>query len=382
MLGKRKRGQGPSQQELQCPTPSLTQGNLHTLDAELAADIASVTKNYPSPFHVMAYQSPSTQKKTASEKTKTTSLTRAEQILDLYRFFLDRKKPLPSVLRTLVQQLKLPRQYDITPNSKNVNIAKELHKELSEDMELHILVDKLVYRPKWYGEADVEGEPLIYQGRNDQWSDRIPRPPDALPSTALTAAMEQLGLPKKPKPDMSFGYGNDAFPADLGARMKSLPADLLVFVKEPWFPYMVVQWKSRSGTVREAEQQVRRDASAAIDTIYRFFKHAYPDQEPSPANICVFSLIVYARHCEYRLHWRRVDENGTISYEGDTVSRAFFDEVHEIFTTRGVILKTLDWARGSRLTAIQAALGSLISGPGVQEARYTQLSITHTLISL
>ncbi|KAL8937486.1 MAG: hypothetical protein Q9216_004395 [Gyalolechia sp. 2 TL-2023] len=370
MLGKRKRGQGPQQtQSNQTRASLLTQENLKAFDV-LAGDAASIIKNYPSPFEAMSYQSPSSPKKSTSTTTKSTGLTKAERILDLYRFFLDRKKPLPTPLRNFIQQLKVPRQCDITPNSKNVKFAKEVNKGLSENMELHILVDKLVYRPKWFGQDDVDGEPLIYQGLNDQWADRIPRPPDAVSSTALAAAMDQLGLPKRPKPDISYGYGDDAFPDDLRACIDALPADLLVYQKKPWFPYMVVQWKSVSGTVREVEQQVRRDTSAAGDTIYRFFKHAQPHQEPSPADTCVFSLIVYARHCEYRIHWRRVDdEDGTISYEGDIIARAFLDEEDEIFKTRGVMLKTLSWARGSRLTAIQAALRALGSGPAVQEAR-------------
>ncbi|KAL8730554.1 MAG: hypothetical protein Q9166_004008 [cf. Caloplaca sp. 2 TL-2023] len=378
MLGKRKRGQRPSRQIECLLTPPLTQGNLTAFDAEVAGDIASITKNYPSPFEVMPYQSPSPQKKTASAGTKSTSLTNAERILDLYRFFLNRKKPLPTALKDLVQQLNIPRQCDVTPNSKNVKIAKDLNKGLSEEIELHILVDKLIYRPKWFGEDDLDGEPLIHQGRNDLWADRIPRPPEAMPSTALAAAMDQLGLPKRPKPDISFGYGDDAFPGDLRAHIDSLPADLLVYPKKPWFPYMVVQWKSVSGTVREAEQQVRRDTSAAINTIYRLFKHAHPDQEPSPANTCIFSLIVYARYCEYRLHWRRVDNDRTISYEGDIITRAFLDEEDEIFKTRGVMLKTLDWARGSRLTAIQAAVRALGSGPAVQEASPPQTDAART----
>ncbi|KAI4136473.1 MAG: hypothetical protein LQ341_005599 [Variospora aurantia] len=313
----------------------------------------------------MAYQTPSPAKKTT---TTGTNLTKAERILDLYRLFVDRNKPLPSALRTLVQSVTIPRQGDVTPKSRKIQLAKELNK-LSEDMELYILANKFVYRAKWYGENDMKGESLIWQGRNDQWSDRIPRPPDALPASALAAALEQLGLPKKLKPDMSFGYGNDAFPGSLYAAMDALPADLLVFPKAPWFPYMVVQWKSGLGTVREAEQQVRRDAAAAIDTIYRFFQHAHPDQEPSHANTCMFSLIVYMRHCEYRLHWRRVDDDdATVSYEGDVISQAFFNDVDMVFKTRGVILKTLDWVRGTRLTAIRVALQALRSRPAVQQA--------------
>lgn len=113
--------------------------------------------------------------------------------------------------------------------------------------------------------------------------------------------------------------------------------------------------------------------------ICRYSQH--PDQKPSPANTYIFSLIIYASYCEYRFHWRRVDGDGTISYQGDIITTAFLDEEDEIFKTRGSMLKTLDWARRSRLTAVQAALHALESGPAVQETRYAQLSMI-TLISL
>ncbi len=368
MLGKRKRDQGPPDEQSESShTPSLTDGNLERLDAEFAADVASITKNYPSPFDVMAYPSPSMQKKPTASST---NLTKAEHILNLFRFHVNRNKPLPTALQDLVQKLKRPRQCDITPNSKSVKFMKDTHRDLSEDMEFHFLIDKLVYRAQCFGDDDSGGEPLIWQGRNDQWSDRIPRPPEAVAASALAAAMEELGLPKKPKPDMSYGYREDAFPGDLGALIKSLPADLLVYAKQPWFPYMVVQWKSEAGTVREAEQQVRRDAACAIDTIYRFFQRAHPNQEPSPEHVCMFSLVVYVRYCEYRIHWRRVDDDGTISYEGDIISQAFFNDLDGIFKTRGVIYETLDWARDERLSAIKSALQALKPKPAMQQARY------------
>ncbi|KAL8939880.1 MAG: hypothetical protein Q9211_002547 [Gyalolechia sp. 1 TL-2023] len=358
MLGKRKRGQRPSEEGAESLyTPSLTHSNLEAFDADFAAEIASITKNCPSPFDVMPYKTPSSQQKTATNKTKYTNL---------YRFFLNRKKPMPPDWKTCSKI-----SWFLVNNIKN---AKERTQGLSEDTDIIVLVSKLIYRPKWYGdgEDDPEGKALIWQGRNDLWADLIRRPPDALPNTDLAAAMDQLGLPTRPKPDFSFGYGDDAFPGGLKARIDSLPADLLVFPKKPWFPYKVIQWKSASGTVREAEQQIRRDTSTAIDTIYRFFKRAHPTQEPLPANVCVFSLIVYARNCEYRLHWRRVDSDGIVTYEGDIISRAYLDDEVEIFKLRGAMLKTLAWACGPRLTAIKATLEALRSGPAVQQARYGQ----------
>ncbi|KAI4181274.1 MAG: hypothetical protein L6R41_006720 [Letrouitia leprolyta] len=315
MHGKRKRSQGTLESELVCPSTSpLTHKNLEILNIELAAELASSTNNHPPPFDIMAHQSHSAHSKTPTTnstpttKTQGTSLTNAEHILNLYRFFVDRNKQLPAKLEELVCRLKSSRQCDITPNSKAVHIAKQLNQGLSEGMELHVLMDKLLYRAKWFGDGDLEGEPLITQGRDDQWSDRLPRP-DTSKDHDLAAAMEKLGLPKKPKPDMTFGYNDEAFPDGLKAH-----------------------------------------------------------SEPSAVDTCIFSLVIYARHCEYRVHWRRVDDDdGTISYEGDIISQAFFNDVEQIFKTRGVFLKTLEWARGSRLKTIQDALRALGSRKAVHQ---------------
>ncbi|KAL8656144.1 MAG: hypothetical protein Q9226_002768 [Calogaya cf. arnoldii] len=123
MLGKRKRDQGPPEEETESLyTPSLTHGNLKAFDADFAAEIASITKNYPSPFNVMPYKTPSSSQKTAIDKT---SLTNLDRILDLDRFFLERKKPIPPGLEDLLQDVMLPRGCDITPNSKNVKNARD-----------------------------------------------------------------------------------------------------------------------------------------------------------------------------------------------------------------------------------------------------------------
>lgn len=101
--------------------------------------------------------------------------------------------------------------------------------------------------------------------------------------------------------------------------------------------------------------------------MYQFFKHKSPagSPEPSPADTSVFSLQVYDKYCDYRVHWRRVDDSGLVSYEGDILCSAFFSDERAVFNVRSVILKVLDWARGTRLQAIRKKLQDLGSVPSV-----------------
>lgn len=111
---------------------------------------------------------------------------------------------------------------------------------MTEDMNLHTLADSILYRG-WLYEGDVEGEKSICRGRSDQWYDRVPRPVETSEESnvALHAAMKAQGLPPKPKPDLSYGYRDDAFDRDLTNKRKALPEQQRLFSAKPWFTYLV-----------------------------------------------------------------------------------------------------------------------------------------------
>ncbi|KAL8951837.1 MAG: hypothetical protein Q9222_002210 [Ikaeria aurantiellina] len=227
-----------------------------------------------------------------------------------------------------------------------------------EDMAVHTLADKLAYREELFP-GDDDGEPLIRRGRSNQWFGRVPRPTADASSeldSALEAAMAAHGSPSKPKPDFSFGYANDAFEKIHLSLIKALPEELQLYSDAPWFPYQIEEWKSKDRPFIEAQQQAQRDAAAACNVLYRFFKFAYPTQEPSASLTWVFSICVGMHGFDYRVHWRRVADDGEMSREGDRVAVARWYMEREVFDTRRAIMETLHWVRGTRLRAIPAAL--------------------------
>ncbi|KAL8935873.1 MAG: hypothetical protein Q9211_004469 [Gyalolechia sp. 1 TL-2023] len=301
------------------------------------------------------------QSKTSQSASKAwSSVSKAEEILDTYRIYLDRCEPMPADLQQLVDTILLPRDEDITPNSKFVQGCRAVIRTMDEDTALHTLADRITYKARMFN-GDLDGEPLIWRARSNQWTDKVPKPVAEEGSYALQNAMEAHGCPPKPKPDMSFGYNDDAFDYPLLLARKALPTECVVYAKKPWFPYMVKEWKSSLESPAKAQQQARRDAAAAVDTTYRFFKHVYPDQEPSAALTCVFSLCVNQQGFEYRVHWRHVEGNGRVSWEGDPVACAYYSDAQQVFRARSAILNTLDWVRGARLTAIRGALKVMVT---------------------
>lgn len=357
MVGKRKREDPADTEPLEKAGLQLTRSTLE-LFINRSKKAFQPLKPFPPPFQFVMNQAPQTpdaSKKSQSASKAWSSVSKAEEILDTYRIYLDRTKTMPADLQALVDTILVPRDEDITPKSKFIQGCKEVVRSMNEDNALHTLADKVTYTAKMF-DGDMDGEPLIWKGRSDPWRDAVPKPVSEEGSYALENAMEAHGCPPKPKPDMSFGYNDNAFDYPLLLARKSLPKECVVYTSKPWFPYMVKEWKSSLESPAKAQQQARRDAAAAVDTIYRFFKHVYPDQEPSAALTCTFSICVNQQAFEYRVHWRHVEADGRVSWEGDPVAFAFYYDEKQVFKARSAILKTLDWVRGPRLTAIRNAL--------------------------
>ncbi|KAL8687207.1 MAG: hypothetical protein Q9218_006555 [Villophora microphyllina] len=378
LLGKRKRiNPSPERQEdntrSQTPSLQLTRPNLLALSAQTQQGSVRSTQTYPHPFEDMVYPTPSVEKASSTSKSKepkpksATSGLAAEAILDLYNIHLGRNLPMPEEIGNLVRDLKVPRGGATTPNSKWVQAFKARPHKLLESTEIYALVKHLIYDPQWFP-GDTEGEAMVAMELDQQWTAEVPKPPGYTDDTDLQNAMAKYGLPPKAKPDVSQGYDGTAFPGPLLTRVRALPQELLVCSDEPWLPWQTTQWKTAKGSQAKGEQQTRRDTSTSTQCMYRFFKHkcSAGDPEPSPAQTCVFSLQVYDEYCRYRVHWRRVDEEtGLVSYEGDVIATALFDDERSIFDTRSVILNVLNWARTTRLHAIQQKLHILGSTPSV-----------------
>lgn len=368
MLGKRKRSVlSPNNQEsdpeLQ-PSPFvLTRANLRALSEQTQRSSSTLTQNYPYPFERMLLPTPSAEQASTPKKSKTKTATTglaADAILGIYNIHLGRNLPMPKDLDNLVRKLQTPREAPITPNSQWVKGFKANPEKLLEPTEIYAMMKYLVYNPKFHP-GDLDGEPMVAMELDQQWTAEVPKPPGYTDDQDLQAAMAKYGLPSRAQPDAVHGYSADALPEPLLTRVKALPEALLVRSKRPWMPWQTTQWKTPQGNQFKAEQQTRRDTSTSNECMYQFFRYnssAY-DPEPSPACTCVFSLQVYDEYCRFRIHWRRVDENGKVSYEGDVLRSAFFDDELQIFNLRSCVLEVLKWARGTRLDAIKRKLLAL-----------------------
>ncbi|KAI4269487.1 MAG: hypothetical protein LQ337_007253 [Flavoplaca oasis] len=260
--GKRKRRPSspePQEDDTQSESPQLplTRPNLLALSESTHQESKRSTRTHPHPYEAMVYPTPSAEKasttgKSKEAKTKTaTSGLDAEAILDIYNIHLRRQLEFSNELAELVRHLQSPRHRPTTPNSKWVHAFKANPHKLREPTQIHAMVKHLVFHPHWYP-GDPDGESLVAMEIDQQWTAEVPKPPGYTHDIDLQNAMAKFGLPPSAKPDITYGYNDNAFPGPLLNRVKALPQEMLVYSAAPWMPWQTIQWKTSQGSQAKA----------------------------------------------------------------------------------------------------------------------------------
>lgn len=323
------------------PAPSetlLTEDNLATHNAAMApkkANSAIVANSDIAP--------PST---TSSLKSNLDSIFRT------YRIFLDRHEQMPSELALLISQISAPRKGPVTPKSKEVVRIYPDTSAMKEMDAIIALEDYLGYK----GEFADGGEPLVYRAHDHVWrEDSIPRP-DTRKDAVLKAALQAVGAPPKPKPDISYGYSTKTLTVSEQDVLANLPKNTSVTTEQPYFPYFIIEWKAdkTKGTLWDADRQAMRDGAAAVNAIHNFF--ASMGRDARCAETAVFSASISSSEFRVRVHWRRPSPEGHTTWEADQIGVGLLQRVEDVFLIRSIILNVLEWARGQRFSAIRSAM--------------------------
>ena len=291
----------------------------------------------------------------SSVSSSSTSWSDNVEALKAYRMFIDRHKKMPQDLQELLQTINVHREGQASPDTKRVQRLVAGLQEASEARIKNTVSDVLIYKCEVF--PDDEGEGKVISEYDRQWPRNPPRPDSN--HTSLTPAefedsFNKVNAPSKPKPDLIYGYSDDAFTNDLASHRRRLGSEALLNNQAPWFPYFLVEWKSNKDPIYLAELQARRDGAVACKALHDLY--AASVTRPSASSTCVFSLCVDPKQAAYRVHWRNEDPDGGISWEADVLSQAFLNNNDQIYQLRGRILKTLAWARRARFQAISQAI--------------------------
>lgn len=352
MIGKRKREEDDDQTAV---TP-LTKQNLAVLESSTLEAVPPVAQQR---------ESSSASSSTRSNTSQSDAIDYMSQILETYRIFLDHSEPQPRELRDLIELITTPRDDPCTtPKSKKVARLWKQTKEKQEKDAIAALEQLFGYRPELW----EDGEEGIERGQDLHWrAGSVPTPKAAEDDKLLQRAMDQLGAPKTPIPDICYGYKKTMFDEQTMKALRGL--DISCFVAgvatEPILPFFIMEWKANStgGTLAQAQHQVMRDGAAAVNAMTNFFKVTTESAANGDALMplvaadksSVFSLCIDSNVMELRVHWRRVDDGGIITWEADLLDCGWLRREDDVFRIRSCILSILTWAKGPRLASIREA---------------------------
>lgn len=364
MLGKRRRSEDDEVEAI-----ALTEENLAALDSTNRK--VAVHQRNSNLSTTISYRSAG-----STSCSQTDPVPRMAQALKTYRIFLDRKKSPPPELAQLLKIIKTPREHlPTTPKSRKVAERWEYTKNRQEKDAIAALEQLFGYCPEgWDGEWGID------RGQDLPWKAGSVPVPDAKENKTLQQAMLQMGAPKTPIPDICYGYTAKLFNQEEMDAMSSLESTCFVTgcVEEPILPFLVMEWKAKKGSLEEAQQQVRRDGSAAVNSITNFFANAMGrsmvqqsvgtevlNSSADADKTAVFSLCVDSNNIELRVHWRRLESDGTVTWEADLIEDGMLRHAEHVFKIRSCMLNILAWARGERLSSIKDALHQRILKLGV-----------------
>lgn len=272
------------------------------------------------------------------------------------------------------------REAPITPSSRIISRLHSNTRTMQERDALMHLCNYIFYRPS----TEPNGERSIFRGLDHRWSANCVPQPDSSGDTVLRDALEAVGIPPRPTPDVTYGYDQSTFTQSERDSIAALSAKSKVTGtnNEPHFPFLVVEWKSRRGDADKAELQAARCGAAGVYTHWQFLREA-GGRTPQPEDTAIFSARVTGDTIDLYVHWRRMDPRDGLSWEMDKIRSAFLDQEEDVYKVRSLLLEILDWARGDRLHQIKAALAlrnkprtlSHVEIPATTSHRYGLLSV-------
>ncbi|TKA69967.1 hypothetical protein B0A49_10864 [Cryomyces minteri] len=293
---------------------------------------------------------PSARTTTASSATA----SNAPERLDACRIYRERSLAMPEPLAGLLQTVSAVREGPATPQSKRVAALNPTTKTMSELDAIVTLIDVFLYRP---GMLPDEEETWAWRTLDSLWNEHCVPIPSAQDDATLQRALDAVGCPKKPKPDVTYGYAETSFTRPEKDAILTMPPRTRVLIGQPYLPFLVVEWKSdkSGGTVHHAILQAARDGAAAVNTAHKFYDTA-GKVNPTEHETAIFSCCVSSRTAELHVHWRRDDVDEGVSWEMDKIYDARLSHEVDVFAFRSMVLNILDWARTTRLACVKAAL--------------------------
>ncbi|MCJ1317974.1 hypothetical protein MMC15_003301 [Xylographa vitiligo] len=272
----------------------------------------------------------------SSENTRETM--DLNKFLRVYRIFLDRHLEMPHGLRMLKPVIAEPLAAPPSPMSNKIASANSHTRQLTKLDAMMLLNDHLGYTTQ--DSLRAGDERGILRSHSQQWNANTVPVAACECDEPLAAAVKAVGSPRRPKPDVTYGYSVDLFSRpDMDHAIGLLPTT-----------------------------RAMQDGAAAMHSLWHLFS-AGGAAQPQEHETAVFCACVGPTDMEIYISWRRDDPIEGVSWEMDRVCDAKLDREPEVAHIRSVLRNILAWAQSTRLDRIKAALTPQKHTPGVGKVK-------------
>ncbi|KAH0539035.1 hypothetical protein FGG08_004429 [Glutinoglossum americanum] len=179
---------------------------------------------------------------------------------------------------------------------------------------------------------------------------------DALGNAKIQAALDRVGAPKTPKPDIAFGYSSSAF--SIAQALVNTAHDRIAHISQGILhPFIVLEGKSGAtgGTQIEVQNRAARSAAALVHSQRTLHASAHGGDFGSPADTACFSCTTDSTTAYVWIHWCQ-EEEGEPHYRMKPLLRLFLDNCKAVWKLRQVVDNIFEWGLGERLERVKAVL--------------------------
>jgi hypothetical protein len=231
-------------------------------------------------------------------------------------------------------------------------------KDRHEANAIDALLGLMFPEPDWISEDSF---PNLDRNRDREFLKDCLPVPDASQDTSLQAALDAVGAPKTPKPDLAFGYRPSAF-SETQTHINTSHDRISQISPGILHPFIVLEWKSNAtgGTQFDAQNQAARSAAALVHAQSMLYAAAQNGGLGNPADTACFSCTIDSATAYLWIHWRQ--EKGdppSPHYHMELLYQLFLNDREAVWKLRRMIDNVFEWGMGERLDRVKATLDQI-----------------------
>jgi hypothetical protein len=271
----------------------------------------------------------------------------------------------PTDIRKLAERIKdIERPSPCLSEADKIRITTRaaITKDRHEANAIDALLNLVFPEPGW---IDEDAFPHLDRNRDREFlKDCVPIP-NASQNAILQAALDAVGAPKTPKPDIAFGYRTSAF-SNAQTHVNTVHDRISHISPGILHPFVIFEWKSNAtgGTQFDAQNQAARSASALVHSQRTLHASSHSGYSGDPAETACFSCTIDSATVYLWIHW--CEDKGeplTAHYYMELLFQLFLSDREAVWKLRRMINNIFEWGMGERLKRVKTTLDWIARNP-------------------